>query len=280
MRHLDLFSGIGGFAYAVDQVWQGGVEHIFCDNDPFCQQVIKKHWPGSHIYDDIRKIGSIQAIDIVTGGFPCQPFSQAGARGGTGDDRYLWPEMLAVIQATKPTWVIAENVSGILTWDEGVVFEQVCADLEAGGYEVQPFIIPAVAVGAPHRRDRVWFVAHAKGQQSQNGNVQRRHTEPEQEAVDATNSGNTRSQRPWQRPGAGYGRQPNRDGRNQGHDWGKDWLTLATELCSVDDGLPVKLDGFKLTKSAHRNAQIKAYGNAIVPEIAMEIMKGMALQYT
>ena len=178
MKHIDLFSGIGGFALAVDTVWPNST-HIFCEIDPFCQKVLSKHWPQSKIYEDIRSFtntndrrsqeqkqqatGDQQRggdVDILTGGFPCQPFSQAGQRRGTEDNRFLWPEMRRVIQEFKPTWVIAENVSGILTIEQGMVFEQVCLDLEGAGYEVQPFIIPAVAVNAPHRRDRVWFVAH------------------------------------------------------------------------------------------------------------------------
>jgi len=192
-RHIDLFSGIGGFAYAAEKVWGEEYEPVlFCDNDKFCQAVLRKHWPDVPIYSDIRELiadtysngqprqhkevntadtreqalgiaeGSTNApgIFLLTGGFPCQPFSQAGKRRGTDDSRYLWPEMLKVIQNTRPRWIIAENVRGILGIEGGLVFEQVCLDLEASGYEVQPFIIPAVAVNAPHRRDRVWFVAH------------------------------------------------------------------------------------------------------------------------
>lgn len=99
---------------------------------------------------------------MLTGGFPCQPFSLAGKRKGTEDDRYLWPEMLRVIRTVRPRWVVGENVFGIVNWSEGMVFDKVCSDLEAAGYEVQPYIIPACGVGAPHRRDRCWFVAHAR----------------------------------------------------------------------------------------------------------------------
>lgn len=101
-----------------------------------------------------------ETLTILTGGFPCQPFSHAVRRKGTADDRYQWPNMFRVIQNVKPDWVIAENVRGLITWNEGMVFEQVCTDLESEGYEVQPFIIPACAVNAPHRRDRVWIIAH------------------------------------------------------------------------------------------------------------------------
>ena len=181
MRHIDLFSGIGGFALAIEKAWPNS-DHIFCDNDSYCQKLLKLRYPNSKIYGDIKEIKSITdsdwlglqkqgqkqqtnrgrqlfKVDILTGGFPCQPFSQAGKRRGTSDDRYLWPEMLRVIRLAKPRWVIAENVRGLLTMQNGMVFEQVCLDLENSGYEVQPFIIPAVAVNAPHRRDRIWFVA-------------------------------------------------------------------------------------------------------------------------
>lgn len=280
MTHVDLFSGIGGFAYAVDQVWDG-VEHIFCDNDKFCRQVIKKHWPGSLIYDDIRDITDTKCqglqrstgnqelqpawgagrIKLLTGGFPCQPFSNAGLRRGTSDDRYLWPEMLRVIRLTKPEWVIAENVNELLTLLEGVVFEQVCADLEAAGYEVQPFVIPAVAVNAPHRRDRIWFVGYAK----HDGQYGAEDTQSDFEGTDRNTAG------------AHQLRKPKRTDtlRVDLKEWERDWLEVATELCSVDDGLPVELDGFKLSKPQHRKEQLKAYGNAIVPQVAIEILKAI-----
>ena len=164
MNHIDLFSGIGGFALAASWVW--GHEHnilTFCEKEPFCQKVLKKHWPDVPIHDDIETMkGSDYGTDvtILTGGFPCQPFSQAGKRKGQKDDRYLWPEMLRVIQETKPKWVIGENVYGIINIDGGMVFEQVLSDLEDSGYEVTPFIIPACGVDAPHKRDRVWIVAN------------------------------------------------------------------------------------------------------------------------
>ena len=165
MRHLDLFSGIGGFALAVEEVWGADSEHVFCDNDPFSQRILAKHWPNAQIHGDIRTLKGTELghIDLITGGFPCQPFSSSGSRRGTEDDRHLWPEMLRVIRETRPTFVLGENVYGFTTWDEGVVLEGVCTDLEAEGYEVFPFIIPACSLNAPHKRDRVWIVAHATG---------------------------------------------------------------------------------------------------------------------
>jgi len=128
----------------------------------FPRKVLDYHFPNADSHIDICKTDFkkyANKIDILTGGFPCQPFSMAGKRKGTDDERYLWGEMLRAIQEIKPTFVIAENVAGILSIDGGMVFEQVCLDLETEGYQVQPFIIPAAAKNAPHRRDRVWFVA-------------------------------------------------------------------------------------------------------------------------
>lgn len=142
----------------------GGLdERLQLRDRSFCRKVLKYHFPNAEQYEDIRTTDFTvwkDRIDVLTGGFPCQPFSLAGKRRGTEDDRYLWPAMLDVIRTVRPRWVVGENVYGIVNWSEGLVFEQVCADLEAAGYEVQPYIIPACGVGAPHRRDRCWFVAH------------------------------------------------------------------------------------------------------------------------
>lgn len=309
MLHLDLFSGIGGFAYAADTVWGGAnITHIFCDNDPFCRQVLNKHWKDSVIYNDIRQINTDTIGEglergrkikgkgqrgqpsgtrkdetlrpfILTGGFPCQPFSAAGLRRGTSDDRFLWPEMLRVIQFTKPTWVIAENVRGLLTLNEGVVFQQVCADLEANGYEVQPFIIPAVSVNAPHRRDRIWFVAHAisspdRGTSRSDGSQKEEERLSERDEVgksgkpsEVRDASNPRHQRQAFKEQQAAG--------NEQYSWDCDWLEVATELCGVDDGLSAALDGFELSKPKHRQERLKSLGNSIVPQVAIEIMKSI-----
>ena len=153
--HLDLFSGIGGFALAAK--WNGYRTLAFCDNEPYAQAVLKKHWPDVPCHQDIREVrGELYAgVTLLTGGFPCQPFSVAGKQRGKDDNRYLWPEMLRVIREAKPTWIIGENVAGIVN----LALDQVCTDLEAEGYEVEPIIIPACAVDAPHKRDRVWIIA-------------------------------------------------------------------------------------------------------------------------
>lgn len=164
MNHGSLFSGIGGFDLAAE--WMGWNNTFHCEWMPFPRKVLSHYFPNSISYEDITKTDfSIHrgSIDILTGGFPCQPYSSAGKRLGKEDERHLWPHMLRVISEIKPTYVVGENVRGLTNWNGGVVFEEVCTDLESQGYEVQPILLPACAVGAPHRRDRVWFVAYSKG---------------------------------------------------------------------------------------------------------------------
>ena len=168
LKILDLFSGLGGFSLGLERT--GHFETVaFCDNDKYSNLVLQKHWKGVKIYNDVKEItkekliaDGVQLPDIITGGFPCQPFSVAGKQAGTDDDRHLWPVMFRIIQELTPRWVIGENVKGLTNIQDGVVFETVCSDLEGEGYEVRAFNIPAAGVGAPHRRERIWIVAHAK----------------------------------------------------------------------------------------------------------------------
>ena len=163
LTHGSLFSGIGGFDLASE--WMGWENVFHCEWNEFGKKVLKYYWPNAISYDDITKTDFTihrGTIDILTGGFPCQPFSMAGKRKGTEDDRHLWPEMLRAIREIQPRFVVGENVPGLVNWDGGLVFEQVQADLENEGYEVQTFILPTCGVNAPHRRDRVWFVANSK----------------------------------------------------------------------------------------------------------------------
>ena len=165
LKILDLFSGLGGFSLGLERT--GRYKTVaFCEIDKYCTLLLQKHWKGVKIYNDVKKItkegfeaDGIESPDIITGGFPCQPFSVAGKQKGTSDDRHLWPEMFRIIKAFKPRFVIGENVPGIVNIQDGVVFETVCTDLESQGYEVQPFNIPAAAVGAPHQRKRIWIIA-------------------------------------------------------------------------------------------------------------------------
>jgi len=164
MRHGSLFSGIGGFDLAAQ--WMGWDNVFHVEWNPWCRKVLEHHFPNSQSFTDVKQFdGSAWRgrVDIISGGFPCQPYSSAGKRLGKDDERHLWPEMLRVIREAAPAYVVGENVRGLTNWNGGVVFEEVCADLEAAGYEVWTGILPAAGVGAPHRRDRVWFVAYANG---------------------------------------------------------------------------------------------------------------------
>ena len=166
MKVLDLFSGIGGFSYGLDQV--GFKTVAFCEMDQYCKLVLQKHWKGVKIYNDVKELKGQEVIkehgtiDLITGGFPCQPFSIAGSRKGTNDNRHLWPEMFRLIKELKPRWVIGENVRNIISIQDGMVFETVCTDLEGEGYEVRAFNIPAAGIGAPHKRERIWIVANSR----------------------------------------------------------------------------------------------------------------------
>ena len=162
MNHISLFSGQGGFDLAAQWMDWNNIAH--CEINPFCLQILKYYWPNAKTHTDIKTTDFTiyrGKCDIVTGGFPCQPYSVAGQRKGNEDDRHLWPHMLRAIQEIQPTWVVGENVPGLINWNGGLVFDEVQADLEAAGYEVIPFILPAASVNAPHKRERIWFVAYA-----------------------------------------------------------------------------------------------------------------------
>ncbi|MCK5445006.1 MAG: DNA (cytosine-5-)-methyltransferase [Rhodospirillaceae bacterium] len=157
LQVLDLFSGIGGFSLGLENT--GGFETVaFCEIDPYAQKVLKKHWPDVPIFEDVKELkgNEVGPIDLICGGYPCQPFSVAGERRGTEDDRHLWPEVYRIVVAERPDWCLFENVVGHITMG----LDEVLSDLEAAGYTVWTFVIPAVAVDAPHRRDRVWIVGH------------------------------------------------------------------------------------------------------------------------
>jgi len=165
MKHIGLFEGIGGFSLAAR--WAGWETIAWCEWNEFGQRVLRHHFPEAIGHGDITKTDFTpyaDTIDILTGGFPCQPYSLAGKRKGKDDERHLWPEMLRAIREIRPRWVVGENVFGLVNWSGGLVFHEVQADLEAAGYEVWPYVLPAAAVNAPHRRDRIWFVAYCTSQ--------------------------------------------------------------------------------------------------------------------
>ena len=175
MRVMSLFAGIGGFDLAAERMgWETVVQ---VEIDEWCRKVLAKNFPNAKRYADIKEFDTSPyrgSIDLVCGGFPCQPFSHAGKRRGAADDRALWPEMLRVIRDVAPRWVVGENVSGLLSQNAGLVFESMLVDLEAEGYTVWPYLLPACGVDAPHKRERVWIVAYRNDRfgQSADGQVQ------------------------------------------------------------------------------------------------------------
>jgi DNA (cytosine-5)-methyltransferase 1 len=292
MRHGSLFSGIGGFDLAAD--WMGWENVFHCEWMPFPRQVLKYHFPKSLTYEDITKTDFTihrGSIDILTGGFPCQPYSSAGKRLGKEDERHLWPHMLRAIQEIEPTYVVGENVRGLTNWNGGVVFEEVCADLESCGYEVQPILLPACAVGAPHRRDRVWFVATKtnKLRQHQCERINEVNTSKGREYalndfdenVEQRIAFNTNSERlKGSLSTELIGQFPNEKSSNEinilpngrrREELSFQRFPTQSPICGGDDGIPTQLDGITFPK--WRAESIKGYGNAIVPQVAYEIFK-------
>ena len=186
LRLLDLFSGIGGFSLGMEATKR--IKTIgFVEKDKFCQKVLQKNFKNIPIEEDIRNVkGSNYTADIVSGGFPCQPFSVAGKRRGQDDDRYLWDETIRVVAETKPKWFVGENVEGIININNGLVLRQVQTDLEKEGFQVQCLVIPASGIGAWHQRKRVWIIAHSDSNRNRNEiresygeekKIQRKHRE-------------------------------------------------------------------------------------------------------
>jgi DNA (cytosine-5)-methyltransferase 1 len=289
VNHGSLFSGIGGFDLAAEWMEWDNIFH--CEWMPFPRKVLNHYWPNSISYEDITKTDfSIHrgTIDILTGGFPCQPYSSAGKRLGKEDERHLWPHMLRVISEVKPTYVVGENVRGLTNWNGGVVFEEVCVDLESQGYTVQPILLPACAVGAPHRRDRVWFVASNSNSIRQYECECDNEEQPSKRGINALNDitenvqqGNVTNSNSW-----GIQTRSQREVLEQSNrktskrfinvERGNKWKNFPTEspICSGDDGLSFELD--RITFSKLRKESLKGYGNAIVPQVAYEIFKVIA----
>ena len=274
-----------------------GWENVFhCEWNPFGQKVLKHYWPHSISYNDITKTDfSIHRgeIDIITGGFPCQPYSSAGKRLGKEDERHLWPEMLRCIREISPSWIVGENVRGLTNWNGGMVFDEVQADLEAIGYEVLPFLLPACAVNAPHRRDRIWFIANAisnaisrqnrksievkSGRQTINEQINGQQLEAIQFkglddlSWDVTDSSSIRQKHALQNGELERGQRFGLS--NKRNTW--DSFPSVSPICFGDDGLPTELDGITFPK--WRNESIKAGGNAVVPQVVYQIFKAIEL---
>lgn len=248
LSHGSLFSGIGGFDLAAE--WVGWQNRFHCEWNEFGQRILKHYWPNAISYGDITKTDFTihrGTIDVLTGGFPCQPYSLAGKRLGKEDERHLWPEMLRAIHEIAPRYIVGENVAGLLSWNGGLVFDEVQTDLEAAGYEIQPVILPACAVNAPHKRERVWFIAHARCSEWQNG------LHGQEQGRQTAEFGNS-----YTKLGA----------------WTQFPITEPT-ICSGNDGISPELDGITFPK--WRNESIKAFGNAIVPQVAYQIFKAIQL---
>ncbi len=278
MKHLGLFEGIGGFSLAARNV--GWETLAWCEWNEFGQKVLRHHFPEAEGFGDITKTDFkkyANTIDIITGGFPCQPYSLAGKRKGKEDERHLWPEMLRIIREVQPRWVVGENVFGLINWSDGLVFHEVQSDLEAEGYEVWAYVLPASAVNAPHRRDRVWFVAYTKsnGLNQCNGNNEK-HTS--KRGFDALNDFNEATMHANGTSKQGKHIGQTREGKFNGsnsRDGFNNFKNFQTQspICSGDDGLPTELDGITFPK--WRAESIKAYGNAIVPQVAEQIFKSI-----
>lgn len=293
--HASLFSGIGGAELAAS--WMGWTNVFHCEIQEFQRKVLEYWFPNSISYEDITKTDFTEwrgRIDVLTGGFPCQPFSVAGKRKGAEDNRYLWGEMLRAIRQIQPTWVVGENVNGILSmvqpcnavkvgrtddlFEENYIYrteqqftiDVICEDLEHAGYSVQPIVIPACGVGAPHRRDRVWIIAHR------------------------TDTGIEDLQQGWQNGISEFGVVAHAKGARSARElFGKqeqiqsdrqncridksDFRCFPTQspICNRDDGLPFRVADLTISFPKWRSKSIEALGNAIVPQVIYEIFKSI-----
>jgi DNA (cytosine-5)-methyltransferase 1 len=290
MKLISLFSGIGGFELAGE--WAGWQNVVSCEINPFGRKVLEYYWPNAYHHDDIKTL-TFEKIDyeltqrfgakwnaddiILTGGFPCQPYSAAGKRLGKEDERHLWPQMLRIIREVQPKWVVGENVLGLVNWSDGLVFEEVQADLESEGYEVQPYVLPAASVNAPHKRDRVWFVAYSdhKGRSCGSGQIQETNGEIPKRDNNAepcnTGSGNA--------PDTdynGYATTKNGQGLGEGNDRNKTGQNYAIEFegRAVSDGVAPDTDNVRLqqwkTPRTLGEAQKEIFGQGHKPSMRIK----------
>lgn len=280
MNHLSLFSGIGGFDLAAKWMGWNNIAHV--EKNEYCRKILNKHFPKSQSYEDIKEFDGTKyrgSIDIISGGFPCQPFSVAGNQKSKDDDRYLWPEMLRIIREIKPRWIVGENVPGIIK----LALDDVLASLEAEGYTCWTFVIPACAVGAWHRRDRVWIVSHRNEIGCNNGehpikerpvcikdvweDKEDNQARGKREYRAGTFSKATTNASGSRRKNGVYGKEQASEGKagklgNGGRECngGAYWRT-EPGVGRVVNGVPLRVD------------RIKALGNAVVPQVVYEIFK-------
>ena len=297
LRLLDLFSGIGGFSLGMEATKR--IKTIgFVEKDKFCQKVLQKNFKNIPIEEDIRNVkGSNYTADIVSGGFPCQPFSVAGKRRGQDDDRYLWDETIRVVAETKPKWFVGENVEGIININNGLVLRQVQTDLEKEGFQVQCLVIPASGIGAWHQRKRVWIIGcnvsntnsrlrRGRGteQESRANEIWRFYTPKEEQTEqhiwskavgcdalprkDVSNSNVKGLQRHKLQYYMEDGKESSTNNGKRSIEEQQTWWQTQSELCGVPHGISYELD-------KDRSNRIKALGNSIVPQIAYEIGKAI-----
>lgn len=270
MKHASFFTGIGGFDLAAQWI---GWENIFqVEKDEWCRKVLAKNFPNVKRYGDIKEFDGTKyrgAIDILTGGFPCQPYSTAGKRKGTQDRRHLWPEYLRCIGEIQAPFVVGENVHGLINWSGGMVFEQIQVDLENQGYEVASVILPACGKDAGHKRERIWFVAYNNRFRC---NRERNEVNTTETGFDAFNWLNTVSSANDMRIGiqgqlsetfSGSEGATGRQTEQQLTDSFQRSDTFEPKLCRTLHGIPFGVD------------RIRGLGNAIVPQVAYEIFKAI-----
>lgn len=259
LRVLDLFSGIGGFSLGLERT--GGFETVaFCEIEEFPRQILAKHWPDVPCHKDVRELKGedVGPVDVICGGYPCQPFSTAGKRLGSEDDRHLWPEYRRLVEELRPSWIIGENVAGHVSMG----LDNVLSDLEALGYATRTFIIPACAVGAFHRRDRLWIVAHAEIMQRDGGEYHTRTGQRQEPEFGKRNGKVTMA----------HTNQARLQGRQEAGGLGSIGQGLFKHTIGRTDSYrtvwPVEPDVGRVASGVpNRVDRLKALGNAVVPQI-------------
>lgn len=262
LRHVDLCSGIGGFALGFEWA-ELSSPVLFCDIEPWSRKILAKHWPDVPIAEDVKELaddpdGLIPECDILTAGYPCQPFSLAGERRGTEDDRHIWPYILSIVKAKRPSWCVFENVYGHVSMG----LDEVLSDLEGEGYAARPFIVPACAADAPHRRDRVWLIAHANSKSQSDVS---RHAREGQRLVAHSNSAGLQGRQNARDTSQSKAQRDKQSARRSERPDGQNWLPEPA-VGRVANGIPRRVD------------RLRGLGNAIVPQIAMRI--GMTIKET
>ncbi len=270
LKHLDLFSGIGGFSLGLEAT--GGFETVaFCDYDSYCQKILRKHWPWVTIYDDIKELNHEKLnsnghtkIDIITGGYPCQPFSVAGRQQGEKDPRHVWPEYFRLIKELRPTWVIGENVSGHVKLGLDTVLE----NLESEGYSARTFSISASSIGANHQRERIWIVANSGCSWGSGSEFQRKNeNEIKKENANQFERSSSSSQSNMVYSDSERLEKWESIGENFSQEYqtliGADWWSIEPDVGRVANGVPKRVD------------RLKSLGNSLVPHIPYYI--GMSI---